>query len=198
MAVHRFERGAKPGGGGRMKILGISGSLRESSSNTTLLKIIRSVPHPEVEFELYDGLGRLPFFSPERDDADVSDEVREFRSRLRLSDGVILSTPEYAFGMPGVLKNALDWTVSSGEFDKKPVAVLSASPTALGGDKAHAALLLVLSALSANVVGKASFPIPMIYKRISKTGEIVDPAIVGKMAGVLADLRAAIRGGADA
>jgi NAD(P)H-dependent FMN reductase len=171
-----------------MKILGISGSLRESSSNTTLLKIIRSLPKPDVEFELYDGLGRLPFFSPERDDADVSEEVREFRSRLKRSDGIILSTPEYAFGMPGVLKNALDWTVSSGEFDRKPVAVLSASPTALGGDKAHAALLLVLSALSAKVVEKASFPIPMIYKRISKSGEIVDPAIVGRMSGVLSEL----------
>jgi NAD(P)H-dependent FMN reductase len=194
MTPHRFEA-AQSRAGGRMKILGISGSLRESSSNTTLLKILRSIPNAEVEFELYDGLGRLPFFSPERDDADVSEEVREFRTRLKRCDGIILSTPEYAFGMPGVLKNALDWTVSSGEFDKKPVAVLSASPTALGGDKAHAALLLVLSALSANVVERASFPIPMIYKRISKAGEIVDPGIVDKMAGVLADLIGEIKRG---
>jgi NAD(P)H-dependent FMN reductase len=99
-----------------MRILGIAGSLRENSSNGTLLKIIASIRDPAVEFEIYRGLGGLPFF-----------------------------TPEYAFGMPGVLKNALDWTVSSGEFDKKPVA---ASPTYGGGDKAHASLLLVLGALS--------------------------------------------------
>src|SRR4051812_37177157 len=102
-----------------MKILGISGSLREKSSNTTLLKIIQSIPDPEIEFEIYSGLGSLPFFSPERDDADASEEVKAFRSLLKRSDGIVLSTPEYAFGMPGVLKNALDWTVSSGEFDKK-------------------------------------------------------------------------------
>jgi chromate reductase len=178
-----------------MKILGISGSLRENSSNTTLLKIIRSIPGPEVEFEIYRGLGGLPFFSPELDDGNASDAVKEFRGKLAGCDGIILSTPEYAFGMPGVLKNALDWTVSSGEFDKKPVAVLSASPTYAGGDKAHASLLLVLSALGANVVEKASFPIPGIYKRISKTGEVVDPGIVGLLSGVLTDLAGAIKSG---
>ncbi|MDB5049439.1 MAG: azr 1 [Fibrobacteres bacterium] len=180
-----------------MKILGISGSLRENSSNTTLLKIIQAIPDPEVEFEIYRGLGGLPFFSPELDDGDASDPVRELRAKLAGCDGIIISTPEYAFGMPGVLKNALDWAVSSGEFDKKPVAALSASPTSAGGDKAHASLLLVLSALGADVVGEASFPIPAVYKRISKTGEIVDPAIVGLLSGVLSGLARAIKSGRE-
>ncbi|HKP96973.1 MAG TPA: NADPH-dependent FMN reductase [Fibrobacteria bacterium] len=176
-----------------MRILGISGSLRENSSNTTLLKLMQALPHPGIEFEIYGDLGRLPFFSPELDDADASGPVREFRALLKRSDGVVLSTPEYAFGMPGVLKNALDWTVSSGEFDKKPVAALSASPTSAGGDKAHASLLLVLSALSARVVPEASFAIPAIYKRISKTGAIADPGIVDVLSGVLSGLVGAIK-----
>ena len=178
-----------------MKIVGIAGSLRESSSNGTLLKIIASIPDPEVHFEIFRGLGKLPFFSPELDDGNTSKEVAEFRAFLKNADGIIIATPEYAFGMPGVLKNALDWTVSSGEFDKKPVAALSASPTYGGGDKAHASLLLVLGALSARVVAKASFPIPAIYKRISKTGEVVDPAIVELLAGVLSELKAEIKSG---
>lgn len=178
-----------------MKIVGIAGSLRESSSNGTLLKIIASIPDPEVEFEIYRGLGGLPFFSPELDDENTSGEVAAFRALLKSADGIVLATPEYAFGMPGVLKNALDWTVSSGEFDKKPVAALSASPTSAGGDKAHASLLLVLSALSARVVQSASFPIPAIYKRISKTGAIVDQAIVDVLAGVMADLKREIENG---
>ncbi|MEO6094641.1 MAG: NAD(P)H-dependent oxidoreductase [Fibrobacteria bacterium] len=176
----------------RMRILGIAGSLREDSSNGTLLKIAASLPDPEVELEIYRGLGDLPFFSPERDDANQDGSVAEFRARLKRADGILIATPEYAFGMPGVLKNALDWTVSSGEFDKKPVAALSASPTSTGGDKAHASLLLVLSALSARVVTSASFPIPAIYKKISKTGAVVDPAIVNLLAGVMADLKAEI------
>jgi NAD(P)H-dependent FMN reductase len=178
-----------------MKILGISGSLRGNSSNTTLLRILNSIPHPELEFDIFPDLGRLPHFSPELDDADASLQVRSFRAALSGCDGVVLSTPEYAFGMPGVLKNALDWTVSSGEFDGKPVAAISASPTYAGGDKAHASLLLVLSALSARVIPKASFPIPMIYKKISKSGEIVDPAITALLAGVLAELADAVRSG---
>lgn len=180
-----------------MKILGISGSLRENSSNGTLLNILQSIPVREVEFAIYRDLGRLPFFSPELDNENGSEAVAEFRARLRESDGVVIATPEYAFGMPGVLKNALDWTVSSGEFDRKPVAALSASPTSMGGDKAHASLLLVLSALSARVVPGASFPIPAVYKRISKSGEVIDPSIVDLLAGVLADLKAGIEAGAE-
>ncbi|MDB5107014.1 MAG: azr 1 [Fibrobacteres bacterium] len=176
-----------------MKILGISGSLRECSSNTTLLKILRDLPFPEVEFGIYPDLGRLPFFSPELDDGDTPGIVTEFRARLANAEGILISTPEYAFGMPGVLKNALDWTVSSGEFTGKPVAAISASPTYGGGDKAHASLLLVLSALSARVAVKGSFPIPAIYGKISKTGEIVDPAIRDLLRGVLSELVATIR-----
>lgn len=178
-----------------MRILGIAGSLRADSSNGTLLKIAASIPDPETEFEIYRGLGDLPFFSPERDDAGGDGSVAEFRALLKRADGLLIATPEYAFGMPGLLKNALDWTVSSGEFDKKPVAALSASPTSAGGDKAHASLLLVLSALSARVVAPASFPIPAIYKKISKAGEVIDPAIVDLIARVLADLKAEIRKG---
>ncbi len=178
-----------------MNILGISGSLRQNSSNTALLRILKSFPHAEINFEIFPDLGRLPHFSPELDDSDASLQVRAFRAALSACDGVVLSTPEYAFGMPGVLKNALDWTVSSGEFGGKPVAAISASPTFAGGDKAHASLLLVLSALAAEVVPKASFPIPMIYKKISKAGEIIDPAIVDLLSGVLSELAAVVNAG---
>jgi chromate reductase len=180
-----------------MKILGISGSLREKSSNTTLLRLMGDIPFPEVEFEIHRDIGVLPFFSPELDDGETPEAVKAFRAALAAADGIVLCTPEYAFGMPGVLKNALDWTVSSGEFDKKPVAVLSASPTSAGGDKAHASLLLVMQALSARVAVKGSFPIPAIYKKISKTGEIVDPSILGILEKVLEELAAEIRKGPE-
>jgi chromate reductase, NAD(P)H dehydrogenase (quinone) len=176
-----------------MRILGISGSLRADSANSTLIRLAASLPDPEVEFEIHHGIGTLPFFSPERDDANASREVGEFREALKRADGILICTPEYAFGMPGALKNALDWTVSSGEFDRKPVAALSASPTYAGGDKAHASLLLVLGALSARVAEKGSFPIPVIYKRISKTGEVIDPSVLALLSGVMAELKAEIR-----
>ena len=176
-----------------MVILGISGSLREKSSNSIMLEIFKSISMPDVEITISHLIGRLPFFSPDLDDENSSGIVKEFRRELADCDGVIISTPEYAFGMPGVLKNALDWTVSSGELLHKPLAAISASPTSAGGDKAHASLLLVLKALSAKVVPSASFPFPAIYKRISKTGELLDPLLVDDLRRVLVDLVAAIK-----
>jgi len=95
-----------------------------------------------TDFErIYGGLDDLPHFSPDRDGDDPPRSVGRLRELLRTADGVLIGTPEYAFGVPGALKNALDWTVSSGEFDGKPVAAISASPLYTGGAKAHASLL---------------------------------------------------------
>ena len=92
---------------------------------------------------LYDGLGNLPHFD---DSKHPPETVTAFRTLLQVCDGVLICSPEYAFGVPGSLKNALDWTVSSGEFVHKPLALITA---ATGGDKAHAALLDTLCACAA-------------------------------------------------
>jgi len=76
--------------------------------------------------------------------------------------------------MPGVLKNALDWAVSSGEFVGKAVATLSSSPSEFGGSRAHDSLLLTLTALSANVVEGASLTIPFVRKKLTANGEVID------------------------
>lgn len=121
-----------------MKIVAISGSLRAASSNTALVRAALASPPPGVETMLYDGLASLPHFSPELDGDAAPASVWNFRAQIASADGVLICTPEYAYGIPGSLKNALDWLVTSGELWRKPVAVLSASPSALGGEKAHA------------------------------------------------------------
>ncbi len=83
-------------------------------------------------------------FTPDLDGDDPPASVHSLRRLLQAADGVLISTPEYAFGIPGTLNNALDWTVSSGEFSGKLVATMSASPLWTGRDKAHASLLLTL------------------------------------------------------
>jgi NAD(P)H-dependent FMN reductase len=158
-----------------MKILALSGSLRENSSNSTLLNILKSLD--PVGIQIYAGIGSLPFFSPERDEGDISPEVIDLRNQLQSCDGVILSTPEYAFGMPGVLKNALDWLVSSGSLYQKPTVALSASPSMGGGDKALTNLFQVLEAQGAKVLLNLSQPFPKIYKRIAKDGTVLDPSL---------------------
>jgi chromate reductase, NAD(P)H dehydrogenase (quinone) len=152
----------------KLKILAIPGSLRKNSSAALILKHIIKLFPESIDFILYDGIGKLPHF----DDSEVvSNEVISFRKLLREVDGIIICQPEYAFGVAGSLKNALDWTVSSGELVDKPVALITA---ATGGDKAHAAMLLTLKALSSKVEG-ASLLIPFVRTKLNDKGAIINP-----------------------
>src|SRR5687768_3855814 len=112
-----------------MKIVAISGSLRSASSNGVLLRAAARIAPEDVSIVLYDGLGRLPHFNPDddREGAEPPAEVGELRRLLIKADGVLISSPEYAHGVPGVLKNMLDWLVSTGELSGKRVALLNAS-----------------------------------------------------------------------
>ncbi|HSZ71300.1 MAG TPA: NADPH-dependent FMN reductase, partial [Cytophagaceae bacterium] len=93
-----------------LHILAISGSLRNTSSNTYILKALSLMAPPLAVFTFYEDLEILPPFNPDKEqDADA---VFSFRQQLSTADGVVICTPEYAFGVPGVLKNALDWVVS--------------------------------------------------------------------------------------
>ena len=98
-----------------MRILAISGSLRTGSSNTMLLRAAVALAPQAFEVSVYDGLATLPHFNPDQDNEAAPPPVVDFRSQLHASDGVLISSPEYAHGVPGVLKNALDWVVASGE-----------------------------------------------------------------------------------
>src|SRR5258708_4591230 len=157
-----------------MRILAMSGSLRASSTNTRLVRAIGALAPENMEITIYDGLADLPHFTPDLDGDDPPASVRTLRRLLQVVDGVLICTPEYAFGVPGSLKNALDWTVSSSEFYRKPVAAISASPSPTGGDKAHASLMLTLTALGANVPEGGKLMISAVGKKLHANGEVSD------------------------
>lgn len=159
-----------------MQILAISGSLRVGSSNTALLRATAALAPATVQFLLYEGLASLPPFDPDGDPAQAPTPVQDLRAQLQAADGVLICTPEYAYGMPGVLKNALDWTVGTGEFVGKPVATISASTSPMGGDKAHASLLLTLTALSARIVEAAALTVGSTRAKLDADGNVVDVA----------------------
>jgi chromate reductase, NAD(P)H dehydrogenase (quinone) len=141
------------------RILAISGSLRAKSSNKTLLQAMAALAPAHVSFTIYEGLDTLPYFNPDLDtDEDVPVVVRDFRTLVGRMDGLVISSPEYAHGIPGVLKNALDWLVRSTEFPYKPVALINASARAT---YAYASLTEVLTTMSAQIVPGASITIPM-------------------------------------
>lgn len=150
-----------------MKILAISGSIRAESYNTALLKAAAKLAKKDLKITLFDELGKLPIFHPDIDESSSPASVNSLRSRIGESDGVIISTPEYAHGITGVLKNALDWLVASGELVLKPVAVTSVSTSSLGGARSHGALVLILSAMNANVVVDASLNVPFAKNKFN-------------------------------
>jgi chromate reductase, NAD(P)H dehydrogenase (quinone) len=141
-----------------MQILAISGSLRTGSLNTAALKAATLVAPGHVEIGLYDGLGGLPAFNPDLRGSEPQ-SVLDLRSRLRKADGVLIASPQYAHGIPGALKNALDWLADGNELIGKPIAVLVTSPCY---GWTHTLLIETLLNLSANVVGEASILLPLI------------------------------------
>jgi chromate reductase len=175
----------------KINILAISGSLRANSSNNAVINAAAKFVPEDVDFSIYQGLGTLPHFD---DSKEPAKEVTELRNMLKAADGVLICSPEYAFGVPGVLKNALDWTVSSGELVYKPLALITA---ATGGDKAHASLLLTFTALSANLTPEATLLISFIRAKMNESGEVTDPATLKNIQNVVNALMETIKSSAD-
>jgi len=159
----------------QMKLLLLSGSLRKGSYSTAIVNALASLADDSV----VQNLSLLPFFNPDLDkhtlELDSSPkEVVAFRKRVREADVFLISTPEYAHQISGVLKNALDWLVSSDAIVAKPTVVISASTSAMGGDKAHAQLVALLKVISHNVLEDASLIVSMVNKKIDDKGNVVD------------------------
>jgi NAD(P)H-dependent FMN reductase len=148
----------------KQRIVALSGSLRRESSNTVLLRAALALVPTGTETLLYEGVAGLPHFNPDLDEegATPPPPVAELRALLRSADGFIMSVPEYAHGLPGSFKNALDWVVSSGELAHKPVLVLNASA---GGQYAQANLVATLSVIEAGVL-PASLLTPFLHTRL--------------------------------
>ncbi len=158
-----------------MKIMAIPGSIREHSYNLALLRAMESLAPSGVAVSIYEGLKDIPVFNPDVAEQGAPAIVEDFLVQLRDVDAVVISTPEYAHGIPGVLKNALDWAVSSDALVLKPVVVTSVSTSGLGGVRAHGPLVLVLSAMNANVIVQGSFNVPYAQQQFSSDLTLTDP-----------------------
>ncbi len=141
-----------------MRIIAISGSLRAQSSNLALLRAAAKLAPAGTEVQIYDGLASLPHFNPDDDEEGTTPPpaAAALRGQLEAGDGILISSPEYAHGVPGSLKNMLDWLVSDGALVGKPVALISASP--IGGQFAQASLVETLTIMNWRVVGTWSSP----------------------------------------
>ena len=147
-----------------MRILGVSGSLRAESSNTKMLKTLRIFGGETLQLNVWSGLGDLPPFNPDielfspAEDARMT-AVQNWRAALAASDAVLIACPEYGHSIPGVLKNALDWVVGTGELVNKPVAITNAYANRMRGSYVRAALAECLRAMNAHLI-EQSLPAP--------------------------------------
>jgi chromate reductase, NAD(P)H dehydrogenase (quinone) len=173
-----------------VRVLAISGSLRRHSSNRALLGAAATLAPAGMDWESYEGLAALPHFNPD-DDEDgkpVPAAVAELRARVIAADGWIVSSPEYAHGVPGSLKNALDWLVSCPELPGKPVLLLNAS--AAGGDFAQAALAETLRTMSLRVLDE-SLTRPFLRRKLQE-GSALEPDAARVLRRALEALAAAV------
>jgi chromate reductase, NAD(P)H dehydrogenase (quinone) len=163
-------------------IFAISGSLRAGSSNHNILKVLGNMMPDYVNYAIYDGLSQIPAFDPGLDNDSPSDAVFSFRENLTNADGIIICTPEYAFGVPGALKNALDWTVSSASFSGKPTTLITASSS---GENAHEAMIKILGAIDAKITPETTLLIQFVRSKMDQEGHIIDPDTLQKLKDVL-------------
>lgn len=173
------------------RLIGLSGSLRQASTNTALLLAAQSLAPAGLEVQVYAGLGQLALFNPDLD-ADPPVPVRHFRDALASADGVVIASPEYAHGVSGTIKNALDWAVSWEEFYGKPVALFNASPRAT---HALAALRETLETMSAWIIEPACIAVPVLSKAPSADQLIADALIADPLRAALQAFVAALEHG---
>jgi chromate reductase, NAD(P)H dehydrogenase (quinone) len=174
-----------------IRILAISGSLRAVSSNTALLRAAITLVPQNANITLYSGLGNLPHFNPDLDGDTPPSQVTDFRSLLQASNGVLVSSPEYAHGVPGVMKNALDWLVGSGELVGKPVALLNTSPRATW---AQSSLTEILTVMTAKLIDEASITLPLLGRGLDEAGIAADPEISQALSKAIAVLAQQCKG----
>ncbi len=173
------------------KVFAIPGSTRQKSSNLSLLKAIADLYSDKLEIIIFSGLSELPPFNPDHNNEDVAQQVTDFRQQIQNADGVLICTPEYAHGVPGTLKNAIDWTVSTNEFSKKPTALITASTD---GRLGHQALLETLRVIECENIDELQLLIPFIKTKIDENNVVKDLKTLGDILQLMDGLMVTMNG----
>ncbi|WP_020405687.1 NADPH-dependent FMN reductase [Hahella ganghwensis] len=150
----------------KVRILAISGSLRQASYNSAVIEAMSRLAPKNMDVVIYKGIGGLPLFNPDLEMVRIS-EVEDFKAEIAKADGLVIASPEYAHGITGVLKNALDWLVSGEEFVYMPVALINTSPRA---SHAQEALREVVSTMCGRIIEDACLSLPLLGSQLGAEG----------------------------
>ncbi|NCI50476.1 NAD(P)H-dependent oxidoreductase [Sediminibacterium roseum] len=162
----------------KKRILAVPGSTRSRSVNLHILQAIASLYEGKLAVEIYDGLDQLPHFNPDLDKDPLPPAVASLRKKMELADGIVICTPEYVFSLPGSLKNAIEWMVSTTILTGKPAALITASSS---GQKAHESLDLVMRTVGVKLGEKGSLLIQGPKTKITEEGVITDETTLASL-----------------
>jgi chromate reductase, NAD(P)H dehydrogenase (quinone) len=173
----------------KLQIMAISGSLRAKSANKAVLQAAKILADSKIQIKLYSGLAKLPHFNPDLDCEPLPDAVISLRQQIKSSEGIIISSPEYAHGVPGSFKNALDWLVSSTEFPGKPVALININPRAT---IALSSLTEILVTMSAQIITPANLTLDLAGRSLDAAEIVADQELAKSLTRAIAVFTAAI------
>ena len=162
----------------KKNILAIIGSTRQQSTNQAIVDWIKTDNADRFHCISAMDISALPHFNPDVEQQQLPTEVEAFRQSIADAQAVVICTPEYIFGLPGSLKNALEWTVGSTVFEQKPTALITASAL---GEHAHASLQLILKTMSANFTTETQLLISGVRAKFDEQGELRDAAMQGQL-----------------
>ncbi|MFI2431518.1 NADPH-dependent FMN reductase [Streptomyces sp. NPDC018693] len=179
-----------------LKILAISGSLRSASYNSALARAAQKFAPGDMTVEIYDGLRDIPLYDQDLETDTPPAPVADLRRRITEADGLFIATPEYNYGIPGPLKNALDWASRPGlnsSLTRKPIAIAGAAPTNFGTVRAQLSLRQMFLWTESDVVGKPELQIFRAHERFDETGNLTDESTIELLRGLLEALGKRIR-----
>jgi NAD(P)H-dependent FMN reductase len=173
-----------------MNVLAVSGSLRAASINSAFCRVAAQLAVAPLRISVYSRLGDLPLFNPDLESSPPS-SVQDFRFAVGRADAVLLASPEYAHGISGVMKNALDWLVSYEGTVYKPIALINTSPRA---HHAYEAMREILRTISTTLIESASVSIPLLGSCITEEAMLAAPEVRHAIQSVLAAIAAHLAG----
>ena len=159
----------------KLKVLGFAGSLRLGSYNKALLRAAVNLVPEDMNIEIFD-LEGIPPFNQDTEE-NMPEKVKEFKTRIREADAILIATPEYNYSVPGVLKNAIDWAsrpYGDNPFDGKAVAIMSASVGMLGGARAQYHLRQIFVFLNMYPINRPEIIVPFAQDKFDASGKLLD------------------------
>lgn len=168
----------------KKNILAICGSTRKQSANKDIINAISTLGKNQLAITIYD-IGILPYFNQDFTNENTPESVIKFREAINKADGILVCTPEYVFSLPGVLKNAIEWTVSTTVFADKSTALITASNS---GEKAHESLLLIMNTLGIKTNEDMCLLLSGVRSKLNSTGEVIDEESIEKLKKLIKNL----------